>query len=175
MTESETLAWSSHLPALLACIGATTGPVLELGVGHFSTPVLHAICGAQGRFLASWESDPEWRDAFQHYSTWLHSFYCFPYERITSPAPLSFNLIRKWSVVLIDNSPGGKNRADCFAALLPVSDYVVVHDYERENYEHIAPLLSKEPTVRFHVTTTYQPPTLVASLTRTIPESILCL
>ena len=45
--EMETaVKWQSHLPALLACIAVTHGPVLELGVGHFSTPHLHALCGA---------------------------------------------------------------------------------------------------------------------------------
>ena len=79
----------------------------------------------------------------------------------------------KWSVAFIDNSPGGKHRADCFDYLLPYSDYVVVHDYEKENEEHIAPLLHKAKFV--HVTSTYEPKTLVASMTHQIPTSIICL
>jgi len=39
----------THLPALLACVSRTAGGVIELGVGHFSTPILHAVCEAAGR------------------------------------------------------------------------------------------------------------------------------
>lgn len=160
-------AWGSHLPALLACIGATTGPVLELGVGHFSTPALHALCGAMKRILTSVEDSPEWLDEFQaKYHTLSHDFHRGPYLSTLSA------YAQHWSVAFIDNSPGGKNRADCFDALIEVSDYVVVHDYWQDNEEAIAPLLTG---IKHHTTKTYPPPTLVASMKLPIPESILCL
>lgn len=164
----DALAWGSHLPALLGCLGATSGRVLELGVGHFSTPALHAYCGAAKRDLVSLESNVAW---FQYFASKFelknHVFRLAEFEET------GYSKCRTcWSVALIDNSPGGERRKKDFAALLPVSDFVVVHDFHRENEEAITPLLTGN---KFWVCNRYQPPTLVASLTRSIPESIFCL
>ncbi len=160
-------AWGSHLPALLACLSDTVGPVLELGIGHFSTPALHAYCGPTDRLLVSVEADPKWYEQFRKFQGGKHIIIPSDYESwVTGSHEQS------WSVVFIDNSPGGKRRADDFQALSRRSIYTVVHDYHKENEEAIAPLLTG---FNYHVTTTYQPPTLVASRTRAIPESILCL
>jgi len=168
---SDPCAWGSHLPALLACLGATTGPVLEIGVGHFSTPALHAYCGARNRKLVSWEQDEYWLRHFKRiYECDWHVFLNGPY--------LGFTDITKamtpkgWGVAFIDHSPGGQCRADAFVALIQESDYVVVHDYEKENEEAIAPMLGG---LNWHVTKTYPPPTLVASYWRGVQLSILCL
>ena len=34
--------FATHIPALLACLEHTSGPVLELGSGWFSTPIVSA-------------------------------------------------------------------------------------------------------------------------------------
>lgn len=151
--------YQSHLPALLACIPATTGPVLELGVGYFSTPHLHAICGALGRFLVSVETDKDWRMHFaEKYCTPSHIF----------DHKLSTN--KRWSVAFIDDSPGGQHRAEMFKTLIEVSDYVVVHDYHDENEEAISPLL---PGLTAHVCRLVFPPTLIASKTKGIPPVLI--
>ncbi len=158
------LAWGSHLPALLACIAATEGPVLELGIGHFSTPILHAVCGAAGRLLVSIEKETKWLCQFERFRTVGHLF--------RSDIPPDY-FGQRWSVALIDDSPGGDNRAAHFLALKHWADYIVVHDYHRENEEAIGPLLKEIP---FHmITTAYQPPTLVTSLTKSIPGGLLLL
>lgn len=161
------LVWGSHLPALLACIGATKGPVLELGVGHFSTPALHALCGAMKRSLISIESNDEWLVQFKpQYSSKQHRLYK------SDGNHTDCTVQPHYGVAFIDHSPGGKNRAECFDMLIEHSDYVVVHDYEKDNEEAIAPLLTG---IKHHITKTYPPPTLVASMKLPIPESILCL
>lgn len=158
--------YGSHMPALLACVAVTDGPVLELGVGHFSTPQLHAFCGAMGRALVSVELDEVWRHEF---SRWLsspraHSFY--------SGIPLEMLVEKRYGVALIDHSPGGANRAAAFKALIDVCDYVVMHDAQRdaENFEHVAPMLDG---LHWHLCTGYFPHTLVCSRTRQIPEVLL--
>lgn len=153
-------AWGSHLPALLACLGDTVGSVLEIGVGHFSTPALHAFCVQAYRNLVSVENNPEWISKFAHME-------CQQHRLVKEIAPT-----KGWSVVFIDDSPGGRHRADRFRDYIDNSIFVVVHDYHLENEEHISPLLKG---VRHHVTKTYQPPTLIASKVREIPRSILCL
>ena len=57
----------SHLPILLRAMKATTGPVLELGAGIYSTPILHALCQIEGRKLVTYESDPEFFEWAAHY------------------------------------------------------------------------------------------------------------
>lgn len=143
--------YQSHLPALLSCVSKTIGPVVEIGVGHFSTPVLNAVCGAMDRQLYSIETDVEW---LQHFKDMFrgsihHNFLSsWPYKS------------EKVGVCFIDDSPGGENRANSFKQFLPVSQFVVVHDYHAENEEAIGPLLHG---VDHKVWSDYSPPTLVAS------------
>lgn len=167
MTDKEQCSWCSFMPALVACVAATKGPVLELGMGHFSTPVLHALCGTLGRILISIEKNPDWCKLFTQYRTDLHEIYG-DNETIGK-----LFIDRNLSVVFVDDSPGGENRAKNLYGFLPMSDYVVVHDYHRDNEEAIAPGLKGVPYK--HITKTYEPPTLVASMTREIPKSVLCL
>lgn len=153
--------WQSHLPALLACIAVADGPVLELGVGHFSTPHLHALCGALKRLLVSVESDGEWRAEFitKYGNGFNHAF---------RSEVLDTGSVR-WGVAFIDHSPGGANRAAAFKALIDVSEFVVVHDAQKnaENFQHIEPMLAR---LNWHLCDSYFPHTLVCSKTRQIPE-----
>lgn len=156
--------WGSHLPPLLACIAVTEGPVLELGVGFFSTPHLHALCGAMGRLLFSVEGNLDWYSEFKRYSGGAHHVLVSEeFERLPK---------HKWGVAFIDHSPGGANRANAFRQLIDVSDYVVVHDAQKdaENFQHIEPLLDG---VNWHLCTGYWPHTLVCSKTKQIPAVLL--
>jgi len=149
--------WQSHLPALLACIAVTAGDVLELGIGHFSTPHLHALCLASGRTLVSVEPDQAWLSEFKaRYGSQMHWFsYVVPDKR--------------FSVALVDHPPGGANRAEAFKQLIEVSEFVVVHDAQKdaENFQHIEPMLKG---LNWHLCTGYFPHTLIVSKTRQIPE-----
>lgn len=157
--------WGSHLPCLLACLACTSGPVLEVGVGHFSTPALHAFCLSAGRRLVSVDDTSEWIEELrERYQGDHHEFICGEYDDVLPK--LSHD---RWSTVLLDNSPGGSRRASDLALLLPVSDYVVVHDYHRENLEHIQPLIQG---AYFHVASLYPPPTLVVSKIQAMPAGL---
>lgn len=152
--------WQSHLPALLACVAVTSGDVLELGVGHFSTPQLHALCGALGRRLHSVEPDQLWRNEFeQKYSSPLHGF-SSDWTRL---------LGERLSVAFVDHSPGGENRAKAFRAFLEISDYVVMHDAqtEAENFQAVKHMLEG---LHWYLCVSVFPHTLVASKTRPIPD-----
>lgn len=158
--------WGSHLSAVLACFASTIGPVLELGVGHCSTPALHALCLASDRLLTSVEQDETWFKMFQsHYEKKGHEFIYGEYDRIVPLLALT-----QWGVVLIDNSPGGERRKKDFQSLIKCSGFVVLHDYHRENQEAIEPLLD---SMNRYVCNYYKPPTLVASLTRKIPAVLI--
>lgn len=147
------VAWTSWLPALGYALAASKGPVLEIGIGHFSTPFLHEYCRGGGRRLVSIESAQDWRMEFkpEYGGTLFHGFS----DNLDDYASLA-----PWGVVFIDNSPGGKARLDPFLAFLDHSDYLVVHDYHRENEEAIKPFLGG---VHHKIYDRYQPPTLLAS------------
>lgn len=165
MQADEQLMWGSHLPVLAACLAATSGDVLELGVGDFSTPFLHAYCGAAGRKLVSVESDAAWVEKVgPRFGGQSHRFYCGDYDTLALQLAA-----REWAVVLIDNSPGGARRAQDFSFLRHCAQFVVVHDYWQDNEEHIAPMLNG---INYYVCHRQKPPTLVASMQRPIPYVI---
>jgi len=43
--------WGTHQVPLITVVVNTKGPILELGCGDFSTPILHALCTAEKRLL----------------------------------------------------------------------------------------------------------------------------
>ncbi len=156
--------WSSHLPALMSCLALTNGPVCEVGMGNFSTPLLHAVCGSQDRHLVSLESDPLWMRRFAHYASAIHDvwgMYC------VNPIPHV-----RWSVVFLDQHRPAWTRADSFKAFIDNSDYIVCHDYHRENEEEMRELIRG---MNYHVTRHQEPPTLVCSKTLPIPSGVLYL
>ena len=115
--------YETHLPALLSCLAVTTGPVLEVGIGEFSTPLLHAACVQRG--LVSVEADADWFHKFAEiFRRYNHDFIFSPvYNALPNLAQ------QNWSVVFIDHSPGIRRVPD---ALLfrKRADYIVIHDYE---------------------------------------------
>lgn len=110
--------WGTHLPVLAAIVAvARPGPVLELGAGHYSTPLLHAMCRASGTRLVTIDSDPRWLKKFRSLATLGHhmcsrSAYAFADE--------------DWSVALVDNAMG--ERSGDIIALAERAQFVVVHD-----------------------------------------------
>ncbi len=150
------LVWGSHLAPLIGALAASDrkSPVLELGVGHFSTPMLHAFCMGAGRRLVSVEANAEWHDYFS--DRYKHIGHEFINQDYSIAVPLLG--MERWGVAFIDNSPGGKRRADDFATMAKCSQYVVVHDYHLENEDAIKPLLG---TLKWKKFERYQPPTLV--------------
>lgn len=150
------VAWSSWLPALGYALGASTGPVLEIGVGHFSTPFLHEYCKAAGRELWSVEADPVWRKEFDdRYGGDFHRF-GYPMKGISSEMFTDKN----FGVVFIDNSPGGQARLEPFIGYRNKATFLVVHDYWRDNEEAIGPFLKG---MNYEIYRDYEPPTLIAS------------
>ena len=130
--------YGSHLPVLLQALGKTTGPVLELGMGVTSTPLLSAWCGMEGRELRSVDNDQkvyEW--AVARYSAPHHAI-CLVWD--WDNARIDGN----WDVVLVDHSPSERRVVE-IKRLAHRAQYIVIHDsngrYEREyHYSTIYPL-----------------------------------
>lgn len=119
-------SWGSHLVPLMACITATRGPVLEVGIGHWSTPLLHRYCVAAGRRLVSIESDREWAKLFMHLNVSHHQVQAASYneslERLAG---------EDWSVVFLDHSPGFRRAHDALP-FLDRAEFIVVHDFAED-------------------------------------------
>lgn len=164
MNQSEALQWSSHFPAIMACLGETKeelGGIIEVGIGFFSTIQLHAYCMASGNYLESWEDNREWFDRFKYLENSNHKFVIGPYDFSDKGD--------RWNMAFIDHSPGGKSRADAFSLFIETSLFVVVHDYWKENEEAIAPLLVG---CKYHVCRRQEPPTLIASNKLSLPLGV---
>lgn len=115
-------AYSTHLAPLARCIVSTSGPVLELGAGLYSTPLLHALC--LDRFLLSLESQ-------MRIVQYLHPFLS-PRHLIKHVA--DWDAVTeieddRWSVVLVDHEPA-ERRAIELRRLSHKIEFIVVHDAE---------------------------------------------
>ncbi len=73
---------STHQEGLMYAVAATTGPVIELGAGYYSTPLLHGVCAATGRLLITVEGTKEWAERFQPWSTEQHRIYYDPEQKL---------------------------------------------------------------------------------------------
>ena len=116
------LRYGTHLPCLIKAMEKTTGDVLELGMGVFSTPYLHYKCMLSGRKLVSYENFKEWMQFFEKYK------YANPLHEINfiekySDAPI----MKQWDLVLIDQTPDS-SRAEEVKRLANVAKYIVIHD-----------------------------------------------
>lgn len=120
--------WDSHLPLLLAAFEATHGPVLELGVGHCSTPLLHALCHATKRPLLSLESNSVWREQFASLETVDHEVRLLDEDWTDWEAAYAE---QPWGLVFIDESPTEHRTA--VLSKVTGSTIAVIHDAERKD------------------------------------------
>ncbi len=119
---------STHMPMLIKTVQATTGPVLELGAGPYSTPLLHWLTAGTRRILVTYDNEP----LFYNYARRFQSRYhivCFTEDW------RELDRDRHWSVVFIDHS--GKPRDDSRRGedairLKDKADYIVLHDTDNE-------------------------------------------
>jgi len=134
------IKYSTHLPVLMEVMNRTTGDVLELGPGVFSTPVLHWLCETRGRNLLTIESDRKW-------SWFCRQFYDTPHHKhllVPTWDDADEAIKKEWDVALIDHSPSGR-RIEEIRKLANLVKYMVIHDSEPEkdreyHYSTIYPL-----------------------------------
>lgn len=132
-------SWGSHLPLLTKVMRVSQGPVLELGTGLFSTPLLHWLCIDQQRELVSCENFREYYDLLKPFETATHKIV---YIENDDWKGQNFEDTR-WGMVLMDHHPKGRRGKDAMR-LADKADYIVVHDSDREgnpfHYDEAFPL-----------------------------------
>jgi 2-polyprenyl-3-methyl-5-hydroxy-6-metoxy-1,4-benzoquinol methylase len=112
--------YSTHQKLLVRGLLKTSGDVLELGCGNYSTPVTSEICEHQGRELV----------LFDHHPAWVKQF-----PGAESVRWNSFTPSRKFGLTLIDHAdPPHHQRWKQILKLLPWCDTFVVHDADDRLY-----------------------------------------
>jgi hypothetical protein len=114
--------FGTFFPVLAALVNRTSGPVLELGCGNYSTPMLHFMC--KNRPLFSAETDSKWFEKFAEYQSTNHDI------RLVSDWD-QYDVIDRyfWDVALVDHAPG-KRRIVETARLKDRCRFLVLHDVE---------------------------------------------
>ena len=131
------LKYGTHLPCLIQAFGKTTGDILELGAGVFSTPYLHYACTLSKRKLVSYENFQEWYDFLKTYENEYHEV---NFVEKFADAPID----KPWDIVLIDQTPDS-SRSEEIRRLANLVKYIVIHDANPSNdkvtkYSTIYPL-----------------------------------
>lgn len=118
------------MPLLIKLVQMTHGPVMELGSGLFSTPLLHWLCAEKKRELVTCENSREFYEFARKFRSRNHKVRLVKtFDEVDSK--------RRWSVVLIDHSPERPlRRGDDVIKLKDVADYIVLHDSEPQEEQH---------------------------------------
>ncbi len=117
---SKFLHYSTHMPLLVKTLSLTSGDVLEMGVGLFSTPLLHWMCSPAGRRLVSYESDPSYYEVFKQFEDEYHKVV---FVENWDDADIE----KPWDVAFIDHAPALRRREDV-RRLANLAKYIVIHD-----------------------------------------------
>lgn len=127
----------SHLPLLIELIKKSEGPILELGTGFYSTPILHWLCADMGRKLVSYESSKDYFAIARNYITDFHEVnFVEDWSKI--------DLSGHWGLAFVDHYPANQ-RIKEIVRLVDNVDYIVAHDSEPRHdsgyqYSKVAPL-----------------------------------
>jgi hypothetical protein len=132
------LGYGTHLPILAAAVlNARPGPLLEYGLGFYSTPLLHCFAHEQERQLLSLENDVNWAAQFEGVQDHFHKVAAVPNweasEAIVDAAA------QDWAVVFIDHGPNERRLVDA-RRLAHRAEFVVVHDWDDAAYAELAAL-----------------------------------
>jgi hypothetical protein len=113
------------MPVLIKVIQGTSGPVLELGAGPFSTPLLHWLCAENGRKLVSYDDVKQYYKMAKRFQSKTHSAeFVKDWNKI--------DIDKKWDVVFADH-PANRRVKDAIR-LKDKANYIVLHDTEDRVY-----------------------------------------
>ena len=145
----------SHVPLLASVVAiARPGPVLELGVGDMSTPLLREMCRAMGRELVSVDTSEEWARKYG-----AHLFHEFPHTAA----------VREWAVVFVDTSPP-PSRLELVKSMREWAEFIVIHDTDNQGGDLTELVAYLEGFRHARVCRDFTPWTTVVSDTRGYPS-----
>lgn len=119
--------YGSHLALLTAAVAMTSGRVVELGSGFYSTPVLRAICVTQQRPVHTIDNDREWLESVCGPGSQLHtSMHLADWSDLHR-----FGGLLRCDVAFVDMAPASA-RTEAIRVMRRWARIVVVHDTEFE-------------------------------------------
>ncbi len=122
---------------LMKLVKVTTGPILELGGGFFSTPFLHWSCYFDKRKLITMDNETYYFNELKQYENDYHKVYLVDdWDKM--------DLSGHWDIALIDHHPNLRRKEE-IRRLANSVDFIVVHDTEgrwdrKYQYSEIYPL-----------------------------------
>lgn len=123
-------AGGSHIPILTKALSLSDGPVLEMGMGPFSSPILHWLCLDEERELFSYENNPNWFKKNKVFETGLHKItFVEDWDDIDIESS-------HWGVAFIDHAPNNRRIID-IRKLVNKANLIIMHDsgeYQDEHY-----------------------------------------
>jgi hypothetical protein len=123
-------SWSTHLPVLVTFAARTRGPVLEMGCGDSSTPILHGFC--RDRFIMSVDGDAAFIERFRHLTGPSHLFHHVPdWSKfdVRGLGPI-------WEIAFIDHAPYQQRIVD-LDRLRNRAKFLILHDAQAPEYQKI--------------------------------------
>lgn len=118
-------AWTTHMPMLIKVVQMTDGPVMELGAGIFSTPLLHWLCVEKGRRLVTYEDHDKYIKIAKMFRGEGHEVY-----QVASYDDIDTKTF--WDVVLVDHR--ADRREIDVLRLKNKANYIILHDTQSESY-----------------------------------------
>lgn len=115
--------FSNHRFLLWPALQATSGEVVEMGMGSGSTPFLREYCQDTNRMLYSYENDFEWYRKMQDYNGQGHKV-----THLVDWDDVAKNHLHP-SVVLLDHRPGERRKID-LELFANKASIIVLHDSE---------------------------------------------
>ena len=114
----------SHLPVLMKLFPMTTGPILELGCGVYSTIYLHWACYPTKRRLVTYEDNPRFYKFANQFARDFHEIHCIKDWDL-------INVAEPWGIAFVDHGQEGHRYIEI--SHLTHAEYVVAHDAENSS------------------------------------------
>lgn len=121
--------FSTHTPVLIDVLQNSSGTVIELGSGIFSTPLLHWLCFKDNRKVITYENDVEYYDFSIQFKSDNHEVVF-----VDSWSSIIFDDF--YGVAFIDHDPTNRRITDMLL-LMDKTDFIVLHDSERSKFQEI--------------------------------------
>jgi hypothetical protein len=123
---------ATHQPCLIRAIENSIGDVLELGMGMFSTDLIHHMIKDEDRKIVSVEDNRDWMNKFTHNINNKHEFRLIERSVNSWKGIVDEYCERKWGVVFVDQGYGEEiwrpSRNYAVEQLAECSQFVVAHD-----------------------------------------------
>jgi hypothetical protein len=155
--------YSTHQPILIAALLKTEGPILEMGGGHYSTPIVSVFANTQRREAHTIETGAAVYETLKRFSSPFHKIwpvggYDFAPDGRFLPRPDTTRAQyiavqsrflaefcndgpQRWSVVFVDQAPGYL-RVPAIEHFADIADFIITHDTELADAYGFEPCLS---------------------------------